>query len=222
MNMFDRLCLGAGHSLSATMDVLTSMDAAQKADVLNGILHMKANWVWDSTYNGTAMDTRIRRMIAGLSLAEEIRVENPARYTNVRRQLPSWFATSSPSISAIFQELNNAPPYFDAACAMLHKNILLSLWLRDIDDAKAALKEHTEERFLTHACWDDNMYPYVNQDSINEVACRVFTPQFYTYASAVLSTDDWTPPTLSALVNTYQRRHHPEPVLPLPNWDTPY
>lgn len=105
---------------------------------------------------------------------------------------------------------------------MLHKNILLSLWLRDIDDAKAALKEHPEERFLTHACWDDNMYPYVNQDSINEVACRVFTPQFYTYASAVLSTDDWTPPTLSALVNTYQRRHHPEPVLPLPNWDTPY
>ena len=99
----------------------------------------------------------------------------------------------------------------------MHKNILMALWLRDIDDAKNTIKEHPEERFLTHACWDNSMYPYVNPDSINEVACRVFTPQFYTYEREVLSSDDWTPPTLSALVDTYQQSKQTKPKLNLPN-----
>lgn len=89
------------------------------------------------------------------------------------------------------------------------------------DAAKATIKGQSEDDFLMNTRWDTILSPYVNQDCINEVACRVFTPEFYRYAGAVLSKDDWTPSLLSTLVAAYRRRHDPELILSLPNWDTP-
>ncbi len=222
MNAFERLREVTAKSLSETVEALSSFNPSQKADALKGIVNQKAKWVWDPSYDEHSIEIRLRRMIVAFAIATETKVEDPKVRQQFDRVMQSWFVTCLPTISEIVQALDAAAPFFGATSTTFRQQIPLTIWLHDIDDAKTAIKEQSEENFLMNVRWDHSMYPYVNQDSINEVACRVFTPQFYTYASAVLSSDDWTPPTLSALVDTYQRRHHPEPVLTLPNWDTSY